>query len=271
MMSVYKLPIAIHTLREAEGGRIDLAERVTLGPTDRRPGFSPISESIAKTGPVSLTIQDVLAAVVTQSDNAASDWLLRRVGGPTAVAATLRGLNVEGVDVSRYELEFSADYHGLCCVAKMQPFSLERFAAAVARMSPDASRRAARAYETDPRDTATPAGFTALLTRLQRGELLRQDSTTKLLELMTLMHARDGRIRAGLPPATPVALRPGTSGTTAGIRAAHNDTGIVTLPGDRGHLAIAIFMKGSTGDENDRDAAIARIARAAYGWGIARQ
>jgi beta-lactamase class A len=88
---------------------------------------------------------------------------------------------------------------------------------------------------------------------------------------MREMHARDGRIRAGLPAGTVVALRPGTSGTTGGIRAAHNDTGIVTLPGDRGHLAVAVFLEGTPGTEQTRDAAIARIARAAYEWATARR
>jgi hypothetical protein len=73
-----------------------------------------------------------------------------------------------------------------------------------------------------------------------------------------------------LPSGTIVALRPGTSGTTGGIRAAHNDTAIVTLPGTRGHLAIAVFLKGTSGTDDTRDAAIARIARAAYAWAVAR-
>ena len=270
MMSVYKLPIAIHALRQADAGQLTLDERVTLAAEDRRPGFSPIGEAIAATGPVALTIREILAAIVTKSDNTASDWLLRRAGGPAAVAATLRALQVDGVNVSRYELEFAADYYGLCCLSAIQPFSLERFAEAVERV-PQASRtRAARAYETDPRDAATPAGFTRLLARLQRGELLPAASTGWLLEQMRNMHARDGRIRAGLPPGTPAALRPGTSGTTGGIRAAHNDTAIVTLPHDRGHLAIAVFLSGTPGSEASRDAAIARIARAAYEWAMAR-
>ena len=270
MMSVYKLPIVIHALRAADAGQLDLDARVTLTAPDRRPGFSPMGEAIAAKGPLSLTIREIVAAVVTQSDNTASDWLLRRVGGPAAVAATLRALNAGGVDVSRYELEFSADYYGLCCLAGITPFSLERFARAVEQVPEPVRARAARAYETDPRDAATPSGFTLLLARLQKGEVLAPASTAWLLGKMQDMHARDGRIRAGLPAGTPAALRPGTSGTTGGIRAAHNDTGIITLPGDRGHLAIAIFLKGTRGSEEARDAAIARIARAAYAWAVAR-
>jgi beta-lactamase class A len=61
------------------------------------------------------------------------------------------------------------------------------------------------------------------------------------------------------------------SGTIGGIRAAHNDSGIVTLPNGRGHLATAVFLKGTPGSEETRDAAIARVARAAYDWAMARR
>jgi len=270
MMSVYKLPIAIHALRELERARLDLTEVVRLTAADRRPGFSPMAESIAATGPLTLSMRDVIVAVVTRSDNTASDWLLRRVGGPGAVARTLRELRLPGIDVSRYELQFAADYYGMCCVDAMRPFSLDRFAEAVERVPAAARETAAKAYERDPRDTATPAGMTALLVRLQHGELLNERNTAWLLELMSQMHARDTRIRAGLPPGTSVALRPGTSGLTGGVRAAHNDTGIVTLPAGRGHLAVAIFLKGAGGTEEERDAAIAGFARTAYDWAVGK-
>ena len=270
MMSVYKLPIAIHALRERQRGQLDLNEVVTLAEADRRPGFSPMAESIAANGSLTVSVRDVIVAVVTRSDNTASDWLLRRVGGPGAVARTLRELRLSGIDVSRYELQFAADYYGVCCVDAMRPFSLARFAEAVERVPAGARQTSAKAYERDPRDTATPAGMTALLVRLQQGELLDGPNTAWLLELMAEMHARDTRIRAGLPPGTSVALRPGTSGLTGEVRAAHNDAGIVTLPAGRGHLAVAIFLKGAGGTEEERDAAIAGFARAAYDWAVGK-
>jgi beta-lactamase class A len=271
MMSVYKLPIVVHALRLSERGRLDLSERVILTPEDRRPGASAMGQTIAASGPLTVSIRDIITAIVTTSDNTASDWLLRRVGGPAAVTETLRSLALGGVDVSRYELEFAADYYGLCCVADMRPFSLVKFAAAVEAVPAAVRARAAKAYERDPRDSATPAGFTTLLVRLHKRQLLNEASTTWLIDRMREMHARDGRIRAGLPPGTPAALRPGTSGLTGGVRAAHNDTGIITLPGGRGHLAIAVFLKGAGGTEAARDAAIARFARAAYEWGLTRR
>jgi beta-lactamase class A len=230
-----------------------------------------MGQTIAASGPLTVSIRDIITAMVTTSDNTASDWLLRRAGGPAAVTETLRSLALGGVDVSRYELEFAADYYGLCCVADMRPFSLVKFAAAVEAVPAAVRARAAKAYERDPRDSATPAGFTTLLVRLHKRQLLNEASTTWLIDRMREMHARDGRIRAGLPPGTPAALRPGTSGLTGGVRAAHNDTGIITLPGGRGHLAIAVFLKGAGGTEAARDAAIARFARAAYEWGLTRR
>jgi len=270
MMSVYKLPIVIHALRLAERDKLDLSENVILLPQDRRPGASAMAHAIAERGRLIVSIRAVIAAIVTESDNTASDWLLLRTGGPKAVSETLRSLNLSGVDVSRYELEFAADYYGLCCVADLRPFSLEKFAAAVEAVPAAVRTRAAKAYETDPRDSATPEGFTTLLSRLHRRELLNEASTAWLLDQMRQMHARDGRIRAGLPPHTPAALRPGTSGLTSGVRAAHNDTAIVALPGGRGHLAIAVFLRGASGTEAARDAAIAGIARAAYEWAMRR-
>ena len=45
-----------------------------------------------------------------------------------------------------------------------------------------------------------------------------------------------------------------------------NDVGIATLPGGRGHVAIAVMIKGSDRPDAVREAAIARIARAAYSY-----
>jgi len=175
-------------------------------------------------------------------------------------------LGIDGVDVSRYELEFAADYYGVRAVS---PFSLEQFAASVERVPANARRRAAAAYLTDRRDAARPGAFAGLLARLVRGELLDRRNTDWLLREMAEMHNRDGRLRAGLPAGTIVALRPGTSGETEGVRAAHNDAAVVTLP-DGSHLAIAAFLKGAHGTDAERDAVLARVAAAAYDWGRGR-
>jgi beta-lactamase class A len=266
MMSVYKLPIVIHALRQAEAGTLDLSRAIRLRSEDRRPGFSPLAREIEKTGPRTASVRELISSVTRVSDNTASDTLLQIVGGPSAVAATLRSLGLSGINVDRYELEFAADYYGLCCVGRMRPFSLERFARQVDQIPLSARRKAAAAFVLDRRDSATPDAMATLLARLVRGELLNQQHTAWLLAEMTEMHARDTRLRAGVPPGTRVALRPGTSGETDGIRAAQNDTAVITLPGGRGQLVIAAFLKGSRGPDADRDATLAAVARVAYRW-----
>ena len=66
------------------------------------------------------------------------------------------------------------------------------------------------------------------------------------------------------PPGTPVADRTGTGGDLGARNVCTNDVGIVTLPGDRGHLAVAVLIRGSDRPLAERERAIARIAREAY-------
>lgn len=268
MMSVYKLPIVVHALRQSDEGSLDLSTAVTLTTAHRRPGRSALSQRIAADGPQTLTVRQLIESVVRESDNAASDALLRMVGGPAAVRATLRALAVEGININRYELEFAADYYGVCCLDTLQPFTLEKFAAAVSAVPPAQRRRAAQAYLSDRRDSATPRGMATFALRLQKGELLSASSTSWLLAQMQQMRAVPHRIAGDLPAETPVARRPGTSGATEGIAAAHNETAIITLPDGRGHLAVSVFLKGAAGDASARDKVIARIGRAAYDWAL---
>ena len=266
MMSVYKLPIAIHAVRLAERGQINLKSTIALGFPDRRPGFSPLARTIEEKGPQRITIGELVESVLRVSDNTASDKLLELVGGPAAVQKMLKDRGIDGIDVSRYELEFAADYYGVCCEQKERPFSLDRFAAAVERIPASRRRESAEKFVTDRRDSAQPAGMATLLSRLVKGELANAAHTALILRAMADMHTRDTRLRAGLPPGTKVSLRPGTSGETDGIRAACNDNAIVTLPNGRGHLIVAAFLKASRGPEEARDATLAKVAAAAYAW-----
>jgi beta-lactamase class A len=71
MMSVYKLPIAIHVLRRAERGGLDLERPLTLTTADRRPGTSPLARTIEEKGAQTLSIRSLLSAILRVSDNTA--------------------------------------------------------------------------------------------------------------------------------------------------------------------------------------------------------
>jgi beta-lactamase class A len=223
MGSVYKLPIAIALLHAADRGEVALAREVTIEPRHFAPGWSAIRDG-AHGKPVTMTVGQLLEAMVSDSDNTAADVLQHLLGGGPKITAALRALGIGGVRVDRTEKEIAADIgaHGVA------------------------------AYNADPRDTATPDEMLALLRKLARGrEGLRPDSHERLMRLM-LASRNPHRISNGLPPGTPLAHK---TGTMPGVM---NDAGIVD-----GRIVLVIFTKNGQGDEA-RANAIAEIARQIY-------
>jgi beta-lactamase class A len=107
-------------------------------------------------------------------------------------------------------------------------------------------------------NTGTAADLALLLARLQKGEVLRPAQLEVLLGLMGRVVTGDHRLRAGVPAGTPVADKTGTGPSTI------NDVGLITLPGDGGHLAVAALVNGSRLPAEKQEDVIAELARAAY-------
>lgn len=259
MQSVFKLPLAAAAFSEIDAGRLDVGEPVTLDETQLSPQHSPIAT--AWPGRRDYTVQELIEAVLVESDNTAADVLMKRIGGPGAVTAWLSAKRIPGVRVDRYERELATDVYGM---ASFRPAWRDPAAFAATRdaVAPATRMAAMRRYMTDPRDTATPRGMLEFLQRLDRQELLSPDSTRRLLALMGRTTRGGARIRAGLPRDAFLAHRPGTSGVDQGLSAAHNDVGIFTLA-DRRAYALAVFLSGATLDEAGRDRVIAQVAGAA--------
>jgi beta-lactamase class A len=110
---------------------------------------------------------------------------------------------------------------------------------------------------------ATPRAAVDVLKAVQAGRGVSAAGRAILLEDLADSTPGPLRIKGLLPPGTPVAHKTGTDGTREGKTAATNDIGIVTLPDGR-HLAVAVFVKDSTAGLVPREAAIAKIARAAW-------
>jgi len=123
-------------------------------------------------------------------------------------------------------------------------------------------RSSAREFLKD-RDAAHPNTGAAedlarLLVMLQKGKLLAPPQTEVLLGIMARTVTGDRRLRAGVPAGTPVADKTGSGPSTT------NDVGVITLPGDRGHLALAVLLDGSKLPAKQQEDLIAEVARAAY-------
>ena len=213
MGSVYKFPIALTVLKRVDAGTISLDQSVTIEPKDFGPGWSPLRDR-ANGRAITLTVRDLLMHMVSNSDNTASDALLRIVGAP-AVTARMAELGVSAIRVDRSEKQMGAD------------------------LGVDGGPER---YAVDARDTATPDAMADLLVAFfQKRDGLTAASHDLLMRFMTEGPTGAKRIKAAVPAGSIVAHKTGTMPGT------NNDVALITLPnGD--HVALAIFTKDSKRD-----------------------
>ncbi len=251
--SVFKVCVALEVLTAFEDGRLDPAGRVILpaagtpGPT----GFALFSDD------AEASLRDLVTAMLTISDNRATDALLHRVGIDAVNAAGAR-LGLAGTVITadlRTAIDSIGREAGFAGWAQAagwldQPHPAAEVERVTARIHGAAALSPAHATRTTPRDMATllrlvwadqagPAPACARLRWLMRNQLTRH------------------RLASGFPPPARVAAKSG--GLMGVIR---NEVGVVEYPGGRGY-AMAVFTR--TGQPG-RDAAV----NAAIGTAAAR-
>ena len=258
MASAYKVPIAVQLLTRVDAGEERLDRMIEITRSDLHPGSGTLTDLFNKPG-VSLSVRNLLELMLLISDNSATDIVLRLAGGGGAVTARMRALGLDGIDVTRPTLNLIADWAGLnpSAAESWDPDQGEAIFAAV----PEAVREAAAArFDADLRDTSTPEDMAVLLERIYRKDLLAPSSAELLLDIMRRCQTGEGRLKGLLPAGTEVAHKTGTIGGTT------NDVGIVTLPANAGHVALAVFVKSSTKDVPERERAIAEVARTVHDY-----
>jgi beta-lactamase class A len=257
MASTFKVPVAVELLTRVDRGEIKLDQMVEITASDLHPGSGTLSELFNKPG-VALSVRNLLELMLLISDNSATDIVLRLAGGPQAVTARMKAGGIEGISVDRSTAQLIADWVGATKLPPEKEWTPAIFMAAFAAVKPEERIEAARRFDADPRDTATPEAMAALLERVYRKDLLKPQSAELLLDIMRRCQTGEARLRGILPAGTVVAHKTGTIGGTA------NDVGIITLPDGAGHVAIAVFVKASVNDVPARERAIAEIARSVH-------
>ena len=191
-----------------------------------------------------MTVAELMQAAVAQSDNTASDVILRLAGGPEAVTAYVRSLGIDGLRVDRPEVQMAADLKGVS-LPDASTWTVARLSALF--QAPAEQRKTAdrRYLHADPRDTATPEAALALLGPRARSAT-RCGRRRPRIAVRSDEEDHDGR------PAHPRRCsrrgrrwrtRP-AAGAALGYTAATNDIGIVTLPTGR-QIAIAVFVSAT--------------------------
>lgn len=170
MASTMKIAVAAAYLAEVDAGRRSLGDMIG----DRSAG-------------------SLMDAMMTRSDNRATDLLIATLGGPASVDRWLRGHGLNGIRIDR-------------TIAQLL---------------------SARRDLHDVRDSSTPTAMLAMLRLVDGGSALKPQSRAILLDMMRRCRTGSNRIRGILPPGATVENKTGTlSGYTG-------DIGFLTSPGGR--------------------------------------
>jgi beta-lactamase class A len=259
LQSVFKLPLGIYVMHLAEQGKLALHDQVTFSKTDLSIFYSPITDAFDARQVY--TVRELVTAGVSDSDNTAADWLLKRVGGPKALTRFFQSRGFHHFRVDRYEHELQPESVGL-------PLSSGRMTDADAyrryrsEVPIEVRRAGMQRYLSDPRDRMSANDAVMLLARLDAGQLLTAAHTQELMKVLLATPAAPDRLKAGVPGGALVYHKTGTSADVESLNGATNDIGIIALP-DGTRLAVAAFLSGSSLPADDRARVLASVAAAA--------
>jgi len=257
--SVSKLWVSLAILDAVDAGRVQLNDRVRIGPGDLTLFSQPIAARVRTEGAISPTVAELMEQAINRSDNTANDSLLRHVGGPRAVRDFISRNRLGAIRFGPGERLLQAEIAG---VTWDQSMSADNgFQAARARLMPEARSAAMARYLADPIDGMSPAAAARALTRLARGELLSPASTKYILDLMDRTRTGPNRIKAGLPPEWRFGHKTGTGQNLAPITAGYNDIGIATAP-DGTRYAIVVMLADTTASIPARMQLMQAVSRA---------
>jgi len=259
LQSVMKLLAGLAVMDAVDNRGWSLDEPVTVRKENLSLYVQPIADIVKTKGSFQTTVGDLVRRAIVDSDSAAADILVERLGGPAAVQAFLDRKGIHGVRFDRDEKRLQTEIVGLTWKPEFVDADvLDRAIKAVPAPVRDAANRR---YQTDVRDTATPLGMATMLISLANGSLLSGASTRHIIDVMTQTVTFPDRLKAGVAPGWAIAHKTGTSGTWKGMTIATNDVGILTAPSG-GKVAIAVFIADSRAPDRDRAALTAKLARA---------
>lgn len=229
MMSVFKFHIALTVLNQVDEGKLSLDQKIFIKKKDLHENtWSPMREDYPE-GNMYLTLDKLLRYTVSHSDNNGCNILIKLVGGTKVIQ---KFINKQGIK----------DF-----VIKVNEQQMETWK---------------NLYV----NTTTPLATTELLEKFYKGEILKENTTKYLYQIMVETSRGLTWMKAGLPEGTELAHRTGISGTNDNnLRVAMNDIGIVKLPNGK-HFILSVYLKEITETKEDTEKIIADIAKATWDY-----
>lgn len=225
MQSVFKFPLAISVLNQVDKGKLSLHQKIPLTKENLLPRtWSPLREKYPN-GNSDATLDEILKATVSLSDNNGCDILFALLGGTSIVNTYIHSLGISEIEIVATEEEMHKEWN-----VQYQNFS-------------------------------TPYAMALLLKKFYQDSILSKQSTEYLWQVMANTSTGVKRLKGKLPEGTIVAHKTGSSGENeAGLAAATNDVGIIILPNNK-KFAIAVFVANSKEPEQHREEIIANAAK----------
>ncbi len=273
MASTIKLPIAMAFLHRVDQKKDSLNRIIKLGLSNSVPGSGTLHHACEKKK-ISMSMQQILKYMLTNSDNSASDTILHTVNGPEYVTKRMYELGFKNIFINRSILEMFMDTNHVDHSLMNKPRSVYSWKRIFNSIPLKNKVLAWQRFENDKRDTTTPDEMAKLLVKLYKKEALSESSTQVLINIMEQCRTGRSRIRGLLPGNVKVAHKTGTwaideqnylkyPGSKKLFRFA-SDVGIITLPNNKGHIAIAVYVKSQAASDYSRSRAIALASRAIY-------
>lgn len=273
MASTIKLPIALAFLHRVDLKKDSLTRVIKMDSRNSVPGSGSLHHLFEKKQ-INISLQQILKYTLINSDNSASDTLLHTVNGPQYVKKRLDALGFKNIYVNRSILEILMDTNHVdhALTKKHQP--VLAWEKAFNKTPLSEKKLAWQRFENDTRDTTTSNDMARLLVKIYKNQALSKSSTKILMKIMEQCRTGRSRIRGMLPPHVKVAHKTGTWGITEpqyirypGAKKLYrftSDIGIITLPKNKGHIAIAVYVKSQSASDYPRSRAIALATRAIY-------
>ncbi|KTD34713.1 beta-lactamase [Legionella moravica] len=273
MASTIKLPIAMAFLHRVDQKKDSLNRIVKLGLSNAVPGSGALHHACERKK-ISMSMQQILKYMLANSDNSASDTILHTVNGPEYVTKRMYELGFKNILINRSILEMFMDTNHVDHSLMETPRSVYSWKKIFNSIPLKNKMLAWKRFENDKRDTTTPDEMAKLLVKLYKKEALSESSTQILINIMEQCRTGRSRIKGLLPGNVKVAHKTGTwaideqdylkyPGSKKLFRFA-SDVGIITLPNNKGHIAIAVYVKSQAASDYSRSRAIAQASRAIY-------
>jgi beta-lactamase class A len=217
MCSTVKASLVALVLSRVDRGQDDLEEMISFGRADIGDLYSPAAKANLAKG--ALSVADMCKAAVELSDGACTNLLLKRVGGPLAMTSFWRAV---GDDVTRLDHD--------------EPL--------LNRTPPG-----------DSQDTTTPAAMADNLRKFVLGNVLSENSRSRLTEWLIGCQTGGNRLRAGLPKNWVTGDKTGHNG-----RDAAGDIAISWL-NPSSPVVVCAYTRGGHPTEAQFDAVFAGVGR----------